>query len=90
MTQTIQSGSCALLSETGKNFTISKGEEKDNINLQLTAFSNMNRLCEAINKLNNVMKKKSMEKITIFNSLNKLNEALSRLDNAVNYYTAKR
>jgi hypothetical protein len=53
MTQTIQSG----LSNPDKYLSIGKGEEKDNINIQFAASPNMNKLCEAISKLNNVLKK---------------------------------
>jgi hypothetical protein len=49
----------------------------------------MDKLGEALSQLNNVVKKRSMEKTTLFGSLDMLNEALSKLDNVVNYYAAK-
>jgi len=61
MTQTTQPRSWATLSEAGKDLTINKQEQEDNIGLFLTVCGNLNELYKKLAKLNHVMGKKITE-----------------------------
>jgi len=61
MTQTAQSHSLVLLSEPAKGLTIKECEAEvaENINLVLSLFDSMNKLGEALRKLNYLIGRKS-------------------------------
>ena len=59
MTQTIQPGSWATLSETKKN----SNQTEDNKKLLLSVFDSLTKLSETVNKLNYVIQRKKLEQI---------------------------
>jgi hypothetical protein len=62
MTKTVQPRSQASLSEAGNDLTINEPEaEEDNMSLLLQVFDNLNNLCEELNRLDYVLKRKNME-----------------------------
>jgi|GEM_PF-3609933 len=61
MTKTVQSRSCAYLDETRRDLNINKPEAEDYINLLLSLFDNLNALCEKLNRLDYLIRRKKME-----------------------------
>jgi len=61
MAQTVQPRSWASLSETGKDLTIDKPEAEDDMSLLLQVYDSLNNLCEKLNRLDYVLKRKNME-----------------------------
>jgi hypothetical protein len=61
MTQTIQSSSWASLSEAGKDLNLNKSETEANVSLLFSVLDGLNKLCEKLNRLDYLIKKRNME-----------------------------
>ena len=62
MTHTVQPRSLASLSEPRKDLPIRKPEEtEDNMSLLLSVYDSLNNLCEKLNRLDYVLKRKNIE-----------------------------
>jgi hypothetical protein len=61
MTNTIQPDSCEILSGADENSGENKPETEDNTSLLLSVLESMNNLCDKLNRLNNIIQKKSVE-----------------------------
>jgi len=61
MTQTIQSRSLAVLSETGKDLIPDKPGTEDNARLLLTICDSLNELYEKLNRLSYLMDRRIVE-----------------------------
>jgi hypothetical protein len=61
MTQTVQSRSCGYLNEAEKDVNINKPETEDNITLLFSLLDNLNTLCEKLNRLDYLVKRKKLE-----------------------------
>ena len=59
MTQTTQYRSLAVLNEPGANPAKNKPETEDNMKLLLTVYDNLNELYERLNRLGNIIEKKT-------------------------------
>jgi len=59
MTQTVQYRSCGYINKTEKKLSIDKPE--DNMRLLLSIFDSLNNLCEKLNRLDYVIKRKKIE-----------------------------
>jgi len=57
MTHTVQFHSSVLLDETGKDLTKDKVEADDNLSLLLSVYYDLNKFCEALTRLDNVINK---------------------------------
>jgi len=61
MTQTTQNRSLAVLNEPGKNPAKNKPETEDNMKLLLMVYDNLNELYERLNRLGNIIERKTSE-----------------------------
>jgi hypothetical protein len=64
MTSTSQKCSWAVLNNTDKYITKAEDDIEDNNRLLLSIADSMNDLCEKLNKLEYVLKRKNLEQIT--------------------------
>jgi len=61
MTQTAQPRSLAKLSNAGKDLTVNKSKNDDNVKLLLSLCDSLNELYEKLNRLSNILGKKIVE-----------------------------
>jgi hypothetical protein len=63
MTYTVQTRSRVSINEAGKDLTVNNPLKEDNVSLMLDVFDSLNKLCENLNRLNNMLQRKEMEYI---------------------------
>jgi len=61
MTKTTQPRSWGVISNRGEDLNIKKPEAEDNFSLMLSIYDSLNNLYEKLNRLDYLMKRKTME-----------------------------
>ena len=83
MSRTEQSRSWATLSNAGEDLNANKPETEteDNKILLLSVFDSLNNLYEKLNRLNYVIKKRSIEQELYPKNINEFNEIIAECEN---------
>ena len=83
MSRTEQSRSWAILSNAGEDLNANKPETEteDNKILLLSVFDSLNNLYEKLNRLNYVIKKRSIEQELYPKNINEFNEIIAECEN---------